>query len=508
MNSLANSIRKFPFVRILIPLVAGIVVAHYFTASWWALGGALAGSYLMAWIGIQRRESWFYVTAAIALTGMALGQFYRTPDPLPKGERLLLTFQIRETPSVSGRWARTSADVGAFRRESDPPGAWNFSPTKILLWIDTCYRIEAGAQYAALVYVNPIDTTAGSGYTALMHKRGYSGKSFITPGRLLTRAHYESRTPSHYVRGIHTGAARRLDRLDLSPKAHSIVTAMTIGEKREMARDLRAAYSRSGAAHLLAVSGLHVGIVFSLVNLLLYLLPAIRKGHIWKNVLAIAAIWGYAAVAGLSPSVIRAAFMFTGAQVALAATQHRNSLNIILGTAVVMLAFDPNYLFDISFQLSFVAVLMISAAFWPLFARMRTRYSLLNAFTSVVIIGVVATFGTAPLVSHQFGNFPILGIVINPVVIFMAHLIVMFSVFWILLPIEPLKALFSWLLEFFVGIQNAIVEGCAMISWVSYGIRIPLWSLWACYLVYLVLLLWWHDRALRTRKSFAFTEPV
>ena len=492
-GSLTNGIRNTPFLRIILPMIAGILVARSYTVPWSMLGGSLVLVWALAWMGYRKRESWCYVVVAVFLSAMLLSQLHRTKDPLLKGERLLLTFQVIENPSDHGRWQRTAADVGYFRYEKDPKARWRAARARVLLWVDTCQRVEQGGQYAALAYVNPIDTT-GSGYGKLMRTRGFCGKVFVTPGKLLTRSPAQTATPLYYARCLQSGAAQRLDRLSLSDDARAVVSAMAVGDKREMSPVLKAAYSRVGASHLLAVSGLHVGIVFSLVNIMFYLLPAVRRGHILKNVAAVVAIWLYAMVAGLSPSVIRAAFMFSGIQIALAATQYRNPVNTMLATAAVMLAIDPNYLFDISFQLSFLAVLAIFIAFGPLYRRLRTRYALLNLVISVLIVGLVATMGTAPLVVWQFGSFPLVGMFINPVVILTAHLIVLLAVGWIVLPFSLLEGVFSAGLEVCAWVQNAVVKWCANQSWAAIDLHVPLWFVAGYYLVYVLFAVWWYGR--------------
>lgn len=136
---------------------------------------------------------------------------------------------------------------------------------------------------------------------------------------------------------------------------------MTAGDRRSLSPALRAAYSRSGTSHLLAVSGLHVGIVFLLANLLLWWLPLFRHGHILRNIAVILLIWLYAATTGFPPSVVRAALMFSVLQFALASSSEYVGMNTLAGVAFVMLLFHPDYLFDISFQLSFIAVAGIIA---------------------------------------------------------------------------------------------------------------------------------------------------
>ena len=108
---------------------------------------------------------------------------------------------------------------------------------------------------------------------------------------------------------------------------------MTAGDRRSLSPALRAAYSRSGTSHLLAVSGLHVGIVFLLANLLLWWLPLFRHGHILRNIAVILLIWLYAATTGFPPSVVRAALMFSVLQFALASSSEYVGMNTLAGVA-------------------------------------------------------------------------------------------------------------------------------------------------------------------------------
>jgi competence protein ComEC len=140
-----------------------------------------------------------------------------------------------------------------------------------------------------------------------------------------------------------------------------LLSALIAGDKRNLDRRLKADYSKTGVAHILAVSGLHMGFVLVIANLLFGWTVLLRYGHVAKNVLVISALWFYAVMAGLSPSAVRAALMLSAAQLALACSVPGNGYNVVLGAATLMLAANPFYLYDLSFQLSFMAVLFLSA---------------------------------------------------------------------------------------------------------------------------------------------------
>jgi competence protein ComEC len=335
-------------------------------------------------------------------------------------------------------------------------------------------------QIAFRGWFNPIDTT-GSSYGELMRRRGYHGRIYLTPGNLLREAPHVSKTPAWFAQRLHMAAARKLDRLNLSGDSKAVVTAMTIGDRRGITPDLREDYARSGAAHLLSVSGLHVGIVFMLINIVLYLLPSLRRGHLVKNAVCIAAIWLYSMAAGLSPPVVRSAIMFSFAQLALAASSRRSALNIILGSAVVMLAMNPNHAGDMSFLMSYTAVLSIAVFFGPIYRMVSTKYKLVNALTGVLVVGLVASIGNAPLVSYWFGNFSPIGILLNPLVILTGNLIVLIGVFWLLVPGGVLSGAFSFVLDLAARVQNAAVEWAGGQEWAIFTGNIPGWGVFLCY---------------------------
>lgn len=165
---------------------------------------------------------------------------------------------------------------------------------------------------------------------------------------------------------------------------------------------------------MLAVSGLHVGMVFLYVNLLLGALALLHRGHLLRNAAAIAVIWLFAAAAGLSPGTIRAAVMFTALQLALATTSRYAGVNILSAAAFGMLLWRPSYLFHVGFQLSFLSVAAILLWGIPLYRRLRTPWRAANAAVGMLVVGAVASTATAPLVSYCFGQIPLVGLAVNP----------------------------------------------------------------------------------------------
>ena len=234
--------------------------------------------------------------------------------------------------------------------------------------------------------------------------------------------------------------------------------AMLLGDKAALPDTVQDTFRAAGISHLLAVSGLHTGIVFALVNLLLWWLPLLRRGHLLRNLLAAACIWIYVAAAGFPPSAVRAAVMFTMLQSALASASEYNGLNALAAAAFGMLLWNPAWLGDISFQLSFAAVAAILAWGVPLCRRLRTRRRALNPITDALAVSLAATLATAPLVSHTFGIVPLAGVVVNPAAILLGSVVLLDGALWMLLPVGWAAPAFECVLSHTAEGLNALAR--------------------------------------------------
>ena len=135
--------------------------------------------------------------------------------------------------------------------------------------------------------------------------------------------------------------------------------------------------------------------------------------------------------------------------------------NVVLGAATLMLAIRPFYLYDVSFQLSFAAVLSI-LFFYPRMYRQRlSRNKLLDILWSSLLLGAAAQIGTLPIVLYNFGNLPLMSLLINPVVIFTAFVCILLGLVWLILPFPWLNGVCSALIEVVLRIQNGTVSWAA-----------------------------------------------
>lgn len=337
---------------------------------------------------------------------------------------------------------------------------WQKTNEKIELYIDTTYKIRLGQQIVIRGYINPIDTT-NSRYSDLMHSRGVIGRSYLTPGNLVAQMEAPTESLSIMASRLQSAAVNRIMQLKIAPEDRNMVATLTSGDRRGMDRQLRNDYSKVGVAHILSVSGLHMGFVLILANILLFWPPSFHKGHVIKNIVVVILLWVYACSAGMSPSVIRAALMMSAAQIALAVSAKGGGYNVLLGVATIMLAINPLYLFDVSFQMSFVSILAIMFLAPRLYRRKFSKNRLLDALFSTTAVGVAAQIGVMPIVVYNFGNIPLIAVLINPLIIATSFITISMGLLWLIAPISILNPLISFVIEWTLWIQNSVVKWAA-----------------------------------------------
>ncbi len=184
--------------------------------------------------------------------------------------------------------------------------------------------------------------------------------------------------------------------------------ALILGQKEFLSPQIRSAYSGTGAMHVLAVSGLHVGIIYLILMAGLKWIGKSQISRLLRLILIIAGLWSYAIITGLSPSVMRAATMFSAVAIAQNIGRNTNIYNTLAAAALILLCVNPYLLLEVGFQLSFLAVLgivLIQPHIYSLAIFKPLILDKLWQLTSVSIAAQIATFPLGILYFHQFPNY-------------------------------------------------------------------------------------------------------
>lgn len=246
-----------------------------------------------------------------------------------------------------------------------------------------------------------------------------------------------------------------IDRAGLPHDAYSVMAAMTLGDKQTLTKELRNAYSASGASHILALSGLHIGIIYALLSTIL----TGRRNRTMIHAAVLTAVWGYVAMTGMSPSAVRSAVMCTLLTFGHLLSRQNHTLNSLGTAAVLILTASPMSLWDIGFQMSFLAMLGILATSECTRQMLTSANSGWHRLTvwavQTAVISVSAQIAVAPLAAYYFGRFPCYFILSNFVAIPLATLIIYSSILmFILSPLPTIQTVAAWIVGTEISVLN------------------------------------------------------
>ncbi len=244
-----------------------------------------------------------------------------------------------------------------------------------------------------------------------------------------------------------------------NPQSQQIALALLLGQKGSLDKEIRDAYAETGTMHILAVSGLHVGIIYAMLLLPVRALRPTSRVRSFYLILVVLVIWVYALLTGFSPSVVRAATMFSLMTLGQMRKRKSSIWNILAFSAILILVTDPDVIFDIGFQLSYLAVAGI-VGLQPLIVRWwLPRNSILEYFWQLAAVSLAAQLVTFPLSLLYFHQFPTYFLVANLLVVPLAFLIMSVGVPFLFLGWIPyLGEVLGWVINGLIFVQNQLTS--------------------------------------------------
>lgn len=278
----------------------------------------------------------------------------------------------------------------------------------------------------------------------------------------------------------------------ISGEELAIVSALTLGQKESLTNELKSAYASAGAMHVLAVSGLHVGIIYLVLKFLLGWMNRFTYGKLISTILLIISMWFYAVITGLSPSVIRAVTMFTFMIFAQTIKRKSNIYNTIALSAIAILLYDPFMLLEVGFQLSYLAVIGIVYLHSYLYKLLYFKTWILDKAWEITCVSLAAQIATAPLGILYFHQFPSYFLFSNFLIIPAAFVIIFLGLGFQLVAFIPLFGkLLSWCLWHTVWILNFLVRKLEVLPYsLISGLDITVYETGVMYLIILTISIW------------------
>lgn len=468
----------FPIAKIAVPFIIGITAAYPHCPAPVTVFSAIALCALLCFL------IWYHKKASssplILLTAFLLGfchmKFYMSgrsvslPDAPAEYEAVIISEPERHGKVMQFDMLVTTTSV---------------SPVKVRasLLRDTIsnrylsLHAGSGIRATSLLLHPDTETTGSGGYSSWLQAHGYQAVTFIyykswqpaavdmTSMSMLQRARLRlALTRSKLIEHINTTGLHG-DQL-------SLISAMLLGDKSGLSKQLRQDYSDSGVSHLLALSGLHLSIIYFMLTLLF---PRRRMKFV-SQLTILSAVWIYVLLVGASASVVRAATMLTIYSLVSVMGNGRQSLNTLAAAAVIILAVNPLSLWDVGFELSFLAVTGILVCYHTIYKLPDYACTLLfgrkpsfrfpgsrllrcpvSYIWSTVCVSASAQIATFPMILHYFGTFSTYSLLTNIVAVPLATVILYTAVIIMLATLTglfhawmgiPLSTLTGWLNSF------------------------------------------------------------
>ena len=221
----------------------------------------------------------------------------------------------------------------------------------------------------------------------------------------------------YYSDRIRNNIITNLQKNNFSKDELQVVNALILGQQQNISKEILKDYQYAGAIHILSVSGLHVGFILLFITFLLKPLPKNKTGNTIRLFTIIISLWGFAILAGLSPSVVRSVTMFTFVAVGMYLKRNTNIFHTLLVSMFLILFFQPSFLFDVGFQLSYLSLFFI---LWlqPLISNLwLPKNKIATYFWDILTVSFAAQIGAFPLSIYYFHQFPGLFFITNLIII-------------------------------------------------------------------------------------------
>ncbi len=487
--------RAYPFLRLLIPLLAGLSLSSFLQVP--LVDIRLYGIVLIMVLVVAHRlnrlyrfRSMFGWAILVGVTG--LGLFLPSYLKSTHSKRVF-EFAYSEQRNYAGRVLQLRERPYGQRLEvavqyqTDAHSNWKAVSGKLQVYLrDSTTRVRTGDWVFFSSRIQPLPSPSNPGafdYGTYLRQEGVYAQTFLKKDQLKI---YDSSRPFSLI-GLREAAVSRLTTgLKQDSSGLAIASALVLGDRRFLETELRNDFIAAGAMHILAVSGLHVGIVGMGVFALLSFLPSGPVSRRWTAAIAgIGVITCYALITGGSPSVVRASVMFGLVLLGKAFYRGSRFWNTLAASAFLLLMVKPDWLWQVGFQLSYLAVAGI--------VYLQPRFCSLFAFSNPVLnygwqllgVSVAAQLATSPLSLYYFHQFPVYFWLSGWVAVPLATIILSFSLVCLITAGIPLWGPLSWkLLSGLLASLQLSIKNIGHLPFAQLdGFYPPLWMVFGLYVV-------------------------
>lgn len=464
--------QNYPFLRVVIPFVLGMAIARmYASHTSLAVLFVLCCLLLSVLFVLLSKSKGKYASSTFGIVAMMLflvagmALYTRKYQSIAQG----IPQEATSCRGVLSEVPQEKAKSWALNLEQD-------NGTHIILYIGKDYKDAAGdsarfsrlsigdtisASITHLNATNDCDDATFATYRKYLFSHGVCATCYAPSDAWHSR-------PQQATANIFHSAKRLQQRLHGIYKERGIagdggvVEAMTIGMRDNLDKDTRRTYAAAGTSHVLAMSGFHVVVIAMLFQFFL-MANSIPHHWLWAcHLCLIVILWCFAVLAGFSPSLVRAALMFTILLLCQSFSHEIMSLNSCALAIAIMLCINPLYINDVGFQLSFASVAGIGIAGPLTRSTYPPHLRFVRFLKGIIQISFICTIATAPLVAYHFGSIPLMSVVGNVAIIGFVYIIMCGSIlWWMFLWLTPVNSWLTDVLNWSANTMNSVAESIA-----------------------------------------------
>lgn len=463
--------RTNPFVKLIIPLVSGILIQYYLFLNTSTLV-VISSVSLIAFAVCMAIKLPYHlqflqgisINILLVCCGITLVFFSKTAHHSPSvTSRIILIGEIIKVPEMGEKNYKTEIALLAYKDGNH----WNEMNSTLIAYLeneDSALHLNAGNKIilnAKPTSIKGKQNPFGFDFANYMALKNINQSVYLR--------HNDWQLLSEEENGLKNKALNLRQKIIDEFAGHNItgdnlavLSALTLGYKNKLDERVRTAFSGAGAMHVLAVSGLHVGIIYMVLNILLSWLTVFSTLKKTKFAIILFALWVYAFITGLSPSVMRASIMFSFVLAGKIIDKRVSVYNSLAASAFFLLLANPFLLFEVGFQLSYVAVLGIVFFHPKINGLFYFKYKILNYLWSLTAVSIAAQLATFPITVYHFHQFPSYFWIANMGVTISAILLIFITVVFIALTAIPVLA------NFIAQLLNGILDyNLLFLQWIN-----------------------------------------